>query len=873
MKKKFFTKKIIAFLSSLGIAFSVLPTPVFTETVYAAVSETTSLKNIKTEDGIMIQMHMWSFNNIRSKLPEIATSGFKAIQVSPIQGCIQGNQWWALYQPTNQAIGNPLGSRDDFKALCSEAEAYGIDIIVDVVMNHMANNGAGKEDTWSSQVVDEFKNWNYYHHQGQNSDADYKDRMRTTQGGIGMPDLNTQNADVQQKAINFLNDCISAGADGFRFDAAKHIETNIGVDSGKWWAGNYWTNVLGSLNNKDKLFIYGEVLDEANSDADNMSAYATFMSVTDHYYGQTLRNAVTSYNFPAAQNWNISVSGDRRVSYVENHDDYEHNKSTSMSEQDRIFAWAYLAARDNVTPMYLSRRTGSVGSIGTSDWNNSQVKAINWFHNAVAGQTEYLRYPNGNTCAQIDRGTIGTAFINLGSGFNLNQAATNLKNGTYTDKGGSGQTYTVSNSKISGYVPGRSIIVIYDGEIVVTPANALSYSPETPAAGENVTITYDASGTVLKGSAVVNVKWGYDNWKEAVTQSMTSIGSNKWTITLTVPSAATAKLDLAFTNGNGTWDNNNSSDYKIPVKEKTVETTNTAYFDNSSSNWNTVYAYLYDESGSTIKEVAPWPGVAMTKQSGSLYSYTLTSDWKDARVIFNNGSSLQIPAAKKEGFSLTQNMIYKNGSWEVYSGSETPATSYTAYFDNTTYNWNTAYVYIYDEKSTSTVQEVAPWPGVPMTNNGNNLYSYKVTENWNNLRVIFNNGSNAQIPLSDQEGFTLTSDMIYKNGSWLSYTGSENPVQETVAYFDNASYNWSQVFIYIYDEKSSSSVQEVAPWPGVAMTNESGNLFSYEITKDWDNLRVIFNNGSNMQLPASDAEGYPISNQSMILSNGNWTAK
>lgn len=873
MKKRFFTKKIIMLLSSLGIAFSVMPTPAFNNAIYAAVTETSSLKNLKTEDGLIIQMHMWSFNNIRSKLPELAASGFKAIQVSPIQGCIQGNQWWALYQPTNQAIGNPLGSRDDFKALCSEAEGYGIDIIVDAVMNHMANNGDDKKDEWSYQVVDEFKNWDYYHHLGQNSDPDYKDRMRTTQGGIGMPDLNTQHPDVQQKAINFLNDCISAGADGFRFDAVKHIETNIGADSGKWWAGNYWTNVLGNLKNKENLFIYGEALDEANSDADNISGYASFMSVTDHYYGETLRNAVTSYNFTAAQNWNISVSGDRRVSYVENHDDYEHNKSTSMSEQDRIFAWAYLAARDNVTPMYLSRRTGSVGSIGSCEWNNSQVKAINWFHNAMAGQTEYLRYPNGNTCAQIDRGTSGVAFINLGNGFNLTQAATNLKNGTYTDKGGSGQTYTVSNSKITGYVPGRSIVVIYDGGIIVTPTDALSYSPEVPVASGNVTVTYDASGTVLKGSAVVNVKWGYDSWKGAVTQSMTPAGSNKWTITLTVPALATTQLDLAFTNGNGTWDNNNASDYNIPIKEKTVESTNTAYFDNSSSNWNTVYAYLYDESGTTVKEVAPWPGVAMTKQGNNLYSYALTSDWKDARVIFNNGSSLQIPDAKKPGFSLKQNMIYKNGSWEVYSGNDNPATQHTAYFDNTSYKWNTVYLYIYDEKSTSTVQEVAPWPGVPMTHNGNNLYSYKVTEDWDNLRVIFNNGANAQMPSSGQEGLTLTSDMIYKNGSWITYSGTEIPTEELVAYFNNASYNWNNVFIYIYDEKSGSSVLEVAPWPGVVMTNEGANLFSYEITEDWDNLRVIFNNGSNAQTPTSGQEGYPISNQSMILSNGNWTAK
>lgn len=775
MKKKFFTKKLAAFLGALGIAFSVIPTTAFNEAVIYAATQTPNLNNIKTKDGIIIQMHMWSFNNIKSKLPELAAAGYKAVQVSPIQGCIRGTEWWALYQPTNQAIGNPLGSRDDFKALCSEAEKYGIDIIVDAVMNHMANNGKGREDEWSSQVVDEFKNWDYYHHVGQNSTPDYKDRYRTTQGGIGMPDLNTQHPAIQQKAINFLNDCIASGADGFRFDAVKHIETNVGEDAGKSWAGNYWTNVLGNLNNKNNLFIYGEALDEANSNADNIGGYASFMSVTDHYYGKTLRDAVRNYNLPAAQSWDINtLPTGTRVSYVENHDNYEHNESNITDEQ-RTFAWGILAARANVTPMYLSRRTGSIGSMGTNDWNNDQVKAVNWFHNAMIGQNEYLRYPNGNTCMQIDRGTKGIAFVNEGSGFNLNNAPTNLASGTYTDKGGSGQSYTVSGGKISGYVPSNRIIVLYDnGGIIIPPTTkAVTCNPETPVVSSQATITYDASNTVLNGASKVNIHWGYDGWKGAKTESMTSLGSNKWSFTLTVPSGATTNLDLVFNNGGSTWDNNNSTDYSITITAKVtppIPANRVAYFDNSTFNWNNVYVYVYDESGSTVKEVAKWPGVPMNSKGNNLYEYTLTTDWTDARVIFNNGNtSAQIPGSGQKGFALTGIQIYQNNAWANYDPIEIPSTKTIAYFDNSSYNWSNVYIYVYDEKSTSSIQEVAKWPGVPMKNEGNGIYSYEITQDWANKRVIFNNGSNTQVPGSGQEGYPISiSNMILQNGIWAT---------------------------------------------------------------------------------------------------------
>ena len=76
--------------------------------------------------------------------------------------------------------------------------------------------------------------------------------------------------------------------------------------------------------------------------------------------------------------------------------------------------------------------------------------------------------------------------------------------------------------------------------------------------------------------------------------------------------------------------------------------------------------YVYDESGSTVKELAAWPGAAMTNEGNGVYSYTLPDGFSDkTQVIFNNGNN-QIPAAQEPGFVLPtgSTMIYENGTWK-----------------------------------------------------------------------------------------------------------------------------------------------------------------------------------------------------------------
>ena len=82
--------------------------------------------------------------------------------------------------------------------------------------------------------------------------------------------------------------------------------------------------------------------------------------------------------------------------------------------------------------------------------------------------------------------------------------------------------------------------------------------------------------------------------------------------------------------------------------------------------------------------------------------------------------------------------------------------------------WGTPKVYIYDDTTYSTVKKIAEWPGVAMTSEGGDLYSYTLPKEWRYAKVIFTDGTN-QTPSANEPGLEMTTNMIYDNGSWCEY--------------------------------------------------------------------------------------------------------
>jgi alpha-amylase len=837
--------KINKNLRSLIAIALVTTTVFFSSTTTKIANAATTASNASTygltekiQDGAILHAWNWSFNTIKSNLSAIADAGYTSIQVSPIQGTkensMETSKWWVLYQPTNFYIGNAqLGSRSDFQAMCTEADKYGIKIIVDVVANHTGNRGGGTDQYWPANSVDpdllnDASAW--HEHRGVDN---WSDRWQVTHLGIGLPDLNTSSYNVQNKIISYLNDCISAGADGFRFDAAKHIE--LPDDSG---GSDFWTRVLGSLQNRSNLYIYGEVL---QGGADRYSSYSQYINLAADSYGKTIRSAVGfsgTQSVSGLSNYSSAgVSADHLVTWVESHDTYanDSSESTNMNAWQIKMGWAMIAARAYSTPLYFDRPQGtaklqgSMGTVGNDNWKDPDVIAVNKFRNAMAGEGEYLRQQS-NDVMMIERGTKGAVIVNLAGSTSLN-SNTNLANGTYTNKATTGGTFTVSNGKITGNLP-AGITVLYN----VTPISVdptVSSSIEDSSFVDSLTLTL---GTKNSTSATYSVNNGtatsYTDGQTITIGKDAAIGS-RTTVTLTATDGIkTATKTYTYTKA------------AVPASSK-------VYFYNTN-NWSNPTAYIYNDSTTTVKTVAAWPGVAMIKGTDGVYSYTVPAGFGDAKVIFNNNGSSQIPAQGLAGYTLTSgtSMEYNNGTWQIHQEPVVLPSVSISQADTT-----------FVGSLNLTLGQANATTATYSINNG--------------TATSYTNGQVITIGATSAIGDNITVTLTAINGTntatkTYTYTKIEQPVVlSSKVYFYNTN-NWSNPTAYIYND-STSTVKTVAAWPGVAMTKGTDGVYSYTLPEGFGDAKVIFSNNGSSQVLAQGQAGYALtSGASMEYNNGTW---
>ena len=474
MKFKF-KKPLAVLLAALMLvtAFS------FTVSGAESADSSTSAKNYHLaptiRDGAILHAWCWSFNTIKAQLPQIAEAGFTSVQTSPINQCKVGEnggmqlngrgKWYYHYQPTLYTIGNyQLGTLDEFRDLCSEADKYGIKIIVDVVANHCSSD--------YSAISPQIKNIQDAFHPTLEITS-WSKRYQVTQGKLsGLWDLNTANPSVQTMIKNYLNDCLEAGADGFRYDAAKHIELpNEPVEDSKDFASDFWTNIL----DNDAEFQYGEIL---QGQGDRIADYSQLMSVTASSYGVNLRNAlednkIQSRNLTAYQATGVDPT--KLVTWVESHDNYCNDESyLQIDDQQVRIGWAIIAAKGDTTPLFFARPNNSsmnsqwgdnvLGAAGNGNYYHPEVAAVNHFRNAMVGEGFKIGAIDRNfSHIMVQRGNKGVVIINYSDNdFDVDTAVT-MPDGEYTDEA-YGDTYTVSGGKISGTVKAQSIAVIYDRE-------------------------------------------------------------------------------------------------------------------------------------------------------------------------------------------------------------------------------------------------------------------------------------------------------------------------------------------------------------------------------------------------------------------------
>ena len=517
-------------------------------------------------DGTILQAWNWSFANVEAMLPTLAEQGFTTIQVSPPNEIKTGtkgakvlqsdnlNGWWMFYQPAgfqlNESTDNALGTKAEFVSMCSKAHEYGIKIIVDAVINHMGTKEGDDTNTSTdpmshvtpraAQFEPEIYNNKLFHtpwakmtyKEDPNQYSQYESTYDLTRNCTsGLPDLKTEDSRVQNAIYDYLAELIEAGADGFRFDAAKHIETSDDISGLK---SDFWKNTLQKVrtNYPDcEVYAYGEILNNCGVNRP-FSMYTKLFDVTDSnsYWG--IKEAATTGGGNATPYYpSTNFTSANTVLWDESHDTYMDGATTSLNVVQRGKIWALVAGRAGISTVYFARPDDgtntnacyniTLGEAKTTAWANATTKAINQFHNYFIGQSEYCT-ANENGWAYIERGNSGAIIVHLGGSTsgNVNVPNHRLANGTYKDAL-TGNTFTVANNRITGKVGATGVACIYyDGD-----------APEPPT-GDQPTVTPDPEGYPYKEGCYTVVFSNSKGWEGSINlyywDSATDSGPVEW---------------------------------------------------------------------------------------------------------------------------------------------------------------------------------------------------------------------------------------------------------------------------------------------------------------------------------------------------------
>lgn len=697
MKKAKKIASLVVASALLTSSFAAITSVNAAEVDSAQTASADSTLRDKVGDGVMLHAFNWSYNTIKENLPAIAAAGYTTVQTSPVQqpkdystsGDVTG-QWWKLYQPISFHIAEKswLGTKDDLKSLCDEADKYGIKIICDIVSNHIANADEDRPETVSNQVKKyepEFYKKRRTYTRTYKGDANDSSVQAVVQGHVSKcPDLVTNDTAVQGYIINLLKECIDCGVDGFRFDAAKHIETE---DDGEY-ASDYWKNITTSASSYytqktgNDLYIYGEILNNCGADR-SYSSYTKYINVTDNRTGDAVLYNVTRGKASTATNakYKSGVAASNAVLWAESHDTYEGSSGSSgfsntadVSDENVVKAWAIVASRKDSTALFFARPgTALMGNISTdSTYKSTAVSEINKFHNLFVGQSEKLG--SSGDIAYVARGTSGIVLSNCkGTNASVSISGTGLADGKYTDTV-SGAEFTVANGVLTGSIGNTGVAVVYNG---TTTPKAINSVESGSFRGDTMTLTLSlenaTSGTYcLDDSTPV---------KFTGTTSI-RIGSD-------YKPGETINLTVTATDGVKT----SSMVYKY-AKSTAQESGVYVFFNPANKKgWSAPYqVYIFDETTNkgTVYKNANWPGEAMTLDPATGYYYyevpkssSISADEDDenqaasdfdlstsanTRVIISEKGGEQYPGrtgtpislnGSSKAFSLT-----KAGTWE-----------------------------------------------------------------------------------------------------------------------------------------------------------------------------------------------------------------
>ncbi|KAN0071172.1 Glycoside hydrolase superfamily [Elaphomyces granulatus] len=227
---------------SSGLLGLVAGTPSTADWAQKSVYQIMTDRFARTDGSTDASCDLWHYcggtwAGITKKLDYVQSMGFTAIQISPVvqnipNDTLYGDAYHGYWVQNLYALNDHFGSADDLKNLISEVHNRGMYIMVDVVINNMAQAINGTMEDKPQPKIDyskiiPFNDQKYYHpycNITNWSDPENYQRCWFGVSQVALPDLDTESSTVSTMTQDWAKQLLSNYSfDAVRIDAAKHV--------------------------------------------------------------------------------------------------------------------------------------------------------------------------------------------------------------------------------------------------------------------------------------------------------------------------------------------------------------------------------------------------------------------------------------------------------------------------------------------------------------------------------------------------------------------------------------------------------------------------------------------------------------------------
>lgn len=366
--------------------------------VLATAAVVSTLFAAPAQAGVMMQGFYWDasatgtswWNNLASKANELKLAGFTAIWIPPVGKGASGG-YSNGYDPFDDydlgskdqmgTVATRWGTREELQKSVATMRANGLDVYVDLVLNHRNGDGGDwiykYKDAYGVAGNGRFGKGYYDFHPG------YK-----TQDANVPNDDSSFGRDLAHDSPYVANGLKAAGEwmtkaldiQGYRLDYVKGISytflkdyLNTGAMAGKFAVGEYWDS------NRDTLNWW------------NATAMGSRASVFDFALREELKSMANGggyYDMSRLDHAGLTgINPGGAVTFVENHDTDEHYPIT----QNKHLAYAYILTSEGYPTVFYK------------DYYNYGMKTtldnLIWIHEKIAAGSTTQRWKDGDVFA------------------------------------------------------------------------------------------------------------------------------------------------------------------------------------------------------------------------------------------------------------------------------------------------------------------------------------------------------------------------------------------------------------------------------------------------------------------------------------------